>query len=60
MRAKLPTMLFLLALLFSPGFVAAASAADYVGAISAYRRAHGLPAVVRTTVLRRLRSSRRV
>jgi uncharacterized protein YkwD len=45
MRTKIPTMLFLLALIFSPGLVAAASAADYAGAISAYRRAHGLPAV---------------
>lgn len=45
MRTKFPTLLLLLALIFSPGFVAAASAADYAGAISAYRRAHGLPAV---------------
>ena len=45
MRAKFPTMLLLLALILGPGFVAAASAADYAGAISAYRRAHGLPAV---------------
>jgi len=35
----------LLALLFSLGFVATAAAADYAGEISAYRRAHGLPAV---------------
>jgi uncharacterized protein YkwD len=35
----------LLALSFSPGFAVAATAADYAGAISAYRRAHGLPAV---------------
>jgi hypothetical protein len=34
----------LLALAFL-GFAAAAHAADYAGAISAYRRAHGLPAV---------------
>ena len=45
MPAKLPALLFLLALVFSPAFIAAASAADYAGAISAYRRAHGLPAV---------------
>ena len=45
MRAKFPTMLLLLALILGPGFLAAASAADYAGAISAYRRAHGLPAV---------------
>jgi uncharacterized protein YkwD len=37
--------LLLLALLLSLGFAAAAKAADYAGAISAYRRAHGLPAV---------------
>jgi uncharacterized protein YkwD len=37
--------LLLLALLFSLGFAATANAADYAGAISAYRRAHGLPAV---------------
>jgi uncharacterized protein YkwD len=37
--------LFLLALWFSPGFVIPATAADYAGAISAYRRAHKLPAV---------------
>ena len=37
--------LVLLALGFSVGFAAAATAADYAGAISAYRRAHGLPAV---------------
>jgi uncharacterized protein YkwD len=37
--------LLLLALSFSPGFAVAATAADYAGAISAYRRAHGLPAV---------------
>ena len=35
----------LLALVFSLGFVVTAAAADYAGAISAYRRAHGLPAV---------------
>ena len=45
MRSGPPIMLLLLALIFSPGLVAAASAADYAGAISAYRRAHGLPAV---------------
>ena len=37
--------LFLLALCFSLGFVAAAAASDYASEISAYRRAHGLPAV---------------
>jgi len=37
--------LFLLALSLGPGFVAPAAAADYASAISAYRRAHGLPAV---------------
>jgi uncharacterized protein YkwD len=37
--------LLLLALAFSLGFAAAAQASDYAGAISAYRRAHGLPAV---------------
>ena len=36
---------FLLALWFSLGLAASATAADYAGAISAYRRAHGLPAV---------------
>ena len=34
-----------LALVFSLGFIVAAAAADYAGEISAYRRAHGLPAV---------------
>ena len=37
--------LLLLALSFSLGSAVAATAADYAGAISAYRRAHGLPAV---------------
>jgi uncharacterized protein YkwD len=37
--------LVFLALCFCLGFVADASAADYAGAISAYRRAHGLSAV---------------
>jgi hypothetical protein len=37
--------LFLLALCPALGFAAPADAADYAGAISAYRRAHGLPAV---------------
>jgi len=36
---------FPLALLFGLGCVATAAAADYAGEISAYRRAHGLPAV---------------
>jgi uncharacterized protein YkwD len=35
----------LLALCFALAFAASASAADYAGAISAFRRAHGLPAV---------------
>jgi uncharacterized protein YkwD len=35
----------LLALWLSVAFAAAAQAADYAGAISAFRRAHGLPAV---------------
>jgi uncharacterized protein YkwD len=35
----------LLALCLSGVFAASASAADYAGAISAFRRAHGLPAV---------------
>ena len=39
------SLTFLLALCCSLGFAASASAADYAGAISAYRRAHGLPAV---------------
>jgi uncharacterized protein YkwD len=37
--------LFLLALWLSPTFAVTATAADYAGAISAYRRAHGLSAV---------------
>jgi uncharacterized protein YkwD len=37
--------LLLLALALSPSFAVTATAADYAGAISAYRRAHGLPAV---------------
>jgi uncharacterized protein YkwD len=37
--------LLLLALWLGLGFAAPAAAADYAGAISAYRRAHGLPAV---------------
>ena len=37
--------LFLLALALSLSFAVTATAADYAGAISAYRRAHGLPAV---------------
>jgi uncharacterized protein YkwD len=40
-----PMRLLLLALAFSLSFAAAAQAGDYAGAISAYRRAHGLPAV---------------
>ena len=37
--------LFLLALCCSLGFAATAAASDYASEISAYRRAHGLPAV---------------
>jgi uncharacterized protein YkwD len=37
--------LFLLGLGLALGFAATADAADYAGAISAYRRAHGLPSV---------------
>ncbi len=37
--------LLLLALVFGAGFAVPARAADYAGEISAYRRAHGLPAV---------------
>ncbi len=37
--------LFLLALSFNLGFVVTATAADYAGVISAYRRAHKLRAV---------------
>jgi len=37
--------LFLLALSFVASFAASAAAAGYAGEISAYRRAHGLPAV---------------
>jgi uncharacterized protein YkwD len=36
---------YFLALWFSLGFAATAAAGDYAGEISAYRRAHGLPAV---------------
>src|ERR1035438_9030443 len=39
------TRLLLLALAFALGFAEPAKAADYAGAISAYRRAHRLPAV---------------
>jgi uncharacterized protein YkwD len=45
MAARSLTKLVLLALSFSLGCAATATAADYAGAISAYRRAHGLPAV---------------
>ena len=36
---------FLLVLCLSLAFVATANAADYAGAVSAYRKTHGLPAV---------------
>src|SRR5258708_35219493 len=43
---RLPPMrLLVLALSFSLCFIAAANADDYAGAISAYRRAHGLSSV---------------
>jgi uncharacterized protein YkwD len=41
----MPIRLSLLALCFGPAFVVPAAAGDYAGEISAYRRAHGLPAV---------------
>src|SRR5258708_10926356 len=40
-----PIRLLVLALSFSLCFIAAANADDYAGAISAYRRAHGLSSV---------------
>ncbi len=43
MRSRLNRCLLVLPLLL--GFAASAAAGDYAGAISAYRRAHGLPAV---------------
>jgi uncharacterized protein YkwD len=45
MPMHLPIKSLLLALCFSLGCAASAMADDYAGAISAYRRAHGLPAV---------------
>jgi uncharacterized protein YkwD len=45
MPTQFRTKLFLLALCFSPTFAVTATAADYAGVISAYRRAHGLSAV---------------
>jgi hypothetical protein len=45
MLIRFDVRLFLLALCFALGFAALADAADYAGAISAYRRAHGLPVV---------------
>jgi uncharacterized protein YkwD len=44
-RTRSSMRALLLALGFSLGFAASAPAADYAGAISAYRRAHGLSAV---------------
>jgi uncharacterized protein YkwD len=41
----IPVRLALAALCFGLGFVVPAAAGDYAGEISAYRRAHGLPAV---------------
>jgi uncharacterized protein YkwD len=45
MPAQFRIKLLLLAFALSPSFAVTATAADYAGAISAYRRAHGLPAV---------------
>jgi len=45
MPMRSPVRTLLLALCLSLGFAASAAAADYAGAISAYRRAHGLSAV---------------
>src|ERR1700759_5341709 len=45
MAARSLIKLVPLALAFSLGCAVTATAADYAGAISAYRRAHGLPAV---------------
>jgi uncharacterized protein YkwD len=45
MPAQSRIRLFLAALLFSTSFAVPAAAADYASEISAYRRAHGLPAV---------------
>jgi uncharacterized protein YkwD len=45
MPPRSPVRLALLALFLCLGFAAPVKAADYAGAISAYRRAHGLPAV---------------
>jgi uncharacterized protein YkwD len=45
MLTRSSVRLFLLALLFCLDFAAPVEAADYASAISAHRRAHGLPAV---------------
>jgi uncharacterized protein YkwD len=45
MPPRFPVRLFLFALFLCLGFAAPVEASDYAGAISAYRRAHGLPAV---------------
>ena len=45
MPVRFPVRLFLLAVSLGLGFAASAATADYAGAISAYRRAHGLSAV---------------
>ena len=45
MPVQFPIRLLLLAFWFTLSFSATASASDYAGAINAYRRAHGLPAV---------------
>jgi uncharacterized protein YkwD len=45
MPVQFPMRLLLVAFWFSLSFTATTSASDYAGAINAYRRAHGLPAV---------------
>ena len=45
MLTRFGMRLLFLVLCFAVGFAAEASTADYAGAISAYRRAHGLPPV---------------
>jgi uncharacterized protein YkwD len=45
MPVRFPVRLFLLAVSLGLGFAPPAAAADYAGAISAFRRAHGLSAV---------------
>jgi uncharacterized protein YkwD len=45
MSLRFTSRLAFFVICLAPGFAVTASAADYAGAISAYRRAHGLPAV---------------